>query len=233
MSSISALAGRDFLSQARNKGVSEVVQNSNASENKPSKIEHRVAQLQKETLHLAQDFLGQFAQQLFGDAAKGMQVSFDQIELNASSEASMSLSRTSDGTTSTQAANFSLSDSSSFSGRGTITTADGRQFEFELAVNYESRQELSYTQHVTRNAKPSIANDTESTPASTMHYNGTADDLLNSISAEPVRLPFKLSKPDNADQIMGDMVLKLLKLNGGDRFFDWFGNKAPAIDQTA
>lgn len=236
MSLLPALSGRDLFAQSSNY-VGELQRNNKAAEgkiDKTDKIEQRVASLQKDTLKLAQDFLGQFASQLFGDAAKGMQISFDQLELSASSEASMSLSRSSDGTSSTRSASFSLNDSSSFTGRGTIRTADGRQFEFELSVTYESRQQMSYTEQSTRNSSPNRATQpADTSTARGMDFQGTADELLDSISAIPVQLPFKLKDQNGDEQVMGDLVLKLLNLNGGDRFYDWFGNKEARIDQSA
>ncbi|WP_157671056.1 hypothetical protein [Chitinibacter sp. GC72] len=233
MSLLPALSGRDLFAQSSNH-VGELQRNNKAADSKTDKIEQRVASLQKDTLKLAQDFLGQFASQLFGDAAKGMQISFDQFELSASSEASMSLSRSSDGTSSTRSASFSLNDSSSFTGRGTISTADGRQFEFELSVTYESRQQMSYTEQTKRTSSPNTAAQPADTSAARgMNYQGTADELLDSISATPVQLPFKLKDQDGDEQVMGDLVLKLLNLSGGDRFYDWFGNKEARIDQNA
>ncbi|WP_348946028.1 hypothetical protein ABHF33_05805 [Chitinibacter sp. FCG-7] len=236
MSLLPALSTRDLFAQSSNH-IGELQRSNKAAEgkiDKTDKIEQRVALLQKDTLKLAQDFLGQFASQLFGDAAKGMQISFDQLELSASSEASMSLSRSSDGTSSTRSASFSLNDSSSFTGRGTIRTTDGRQFEFELSVTYESRQQMSYTEQSTRNSSPNRATQpADTSTARGMDFQGTADELLDSISAIPVQLPFKLKDQNGEEQVMGDLVLKLLNLSGGDRFYDWFGNKEARIDQSA
>ncbi|QLG88726.1 hypothetical protein HQ393_11050 [Chitinibacter bivalviorum] len=195
----------------------------------PRAIEKRVAQLQKDTLQMAQDFLGQFANQLFGDAAKGMQVSLDQIELSSSSEAAMCLSHSQNGVSDTRSAAFSLKDSSSFTGHGTMTTADGRQFEFELTVNYESLQEARYTQ------QSNISQSTNSNTPKNIAYNGTGDELLSNISAEPVALSFQAKQQGEQDNqsIGGNMILKLLKLAGGDRYYDWFGAQAGKVDQQA
>ncbi|WP_410499363.1 hypothetical protein [Chitinibacter sp. S2-10] len=176
-----------------------------------------LAKLQKNTQSLAQDFLQHFAGQMLGGASKGMKIEFDQVEMSASSSASMSLSQNSNGVSSTRSAEFSLQDSSSFVGRGTITTADGQKFDFELSIQYEASQTASYTQ--------STQNDLHH------QFNGIADDLRQHISAEPVKLPFKFA--DNEAEKTGTMVLKLLNLHGGDRFFDWFGSSKPQIDQQA
>lgn len=238
MSTLSALASRDLFTPSK---FSTPVERPNtpttASPNNTgaSKIEQRTAQLSKNTLAFAQNLLSDFAGQLLGDAAKGMQISFDQFELKASSEAGMNISQSSNGSSSTQAASFVLNDSSRFSGRGTITTADGRKFDFEIEVQYESQQSASYTEQ--RNTASNVSNtENQAAPTakrdlSTINYPGVANDLLQSLSAEPVKLPFSL-KDENQQSHHGDLVLKLLKLNGGDRYLDWFGGQAPKINQT-
>jgi hypothetical protein len=192
-----------------------------ADASKPSAIEKRVAQLQQNTISLAQDFMGFFTQQLFGDDAKGMKISFDQVEVSASSSASASSLISQDINSTSSAAMFSLNDSSSFVGRGTLTTADGKQFEFELTVNYRSSQQASFVHNSNNNTNPTQP-----------LFNGTADDLREHFTSEPVKLPFKLEQ-DDALQGLGDMALKLLNLNGGDRYFDWYGNNPNKIDQQA
>ncbi|MGL4996856.1 MAG: hypothetical protein ACRC6G_11865, partial [Deefgea sp.] len=42
-------------------------------------IQQRVDNLSKATTQMASDFIGQFAQQMFGDQAKGMTIEFDEM----------------------------------------------------------------------------------------------------------------------------------------------------------
>ncbi|MEW9899959.1 hypothetical protein ABWL39_15155 [Chitinivorax sp. PXF-14] len=206
-----------------------------------SPLGQRVNHLGVATLDMAQQFLGSFAQQLFGDQAKGMKVSFDSFELSASSTASAAatLSKTSQGTD--VAAAFRLEDSSSFTGHGTLTTADGQSFEFEIEVRYASVQEAAYAASQQRSlpaagnaqqaAQPQTAGNTQqaalpqtSTQDSLRsQFAGTADDLLSQLSAEPVRQPFQLDlTQDNGNplKLLGDLALKLLDLPGGPRHVD-------------
>ncbi len=237
LSTLPALSNRDWFNTNSTSASERVNKTPQGTDSPPSKIEQRVTQLGKNTLDLAQNLLGSFASQLLGDSAKGMQVSFSDIELSASSEASMSLSQRSNGTSSSQSASFSLNDRSSFIGRGTITTADGQRFEFELEVSYESQQSATYSQQTTQTSQtPTQQRDKPDMPPQTdgtkLNYQGIAADLLQSLSAEPIRLPFK-NNNDQATPREGDMVLKLLNLTGGDRYLNWFGATEPTIDQTA
>ncbi|QLI81898.1 hypothetical protein HZU75_10295 [Chitinibacter fontanus] len=237
LSTLPALSSRDWFnpsSTSPSERINKTPQNTNSQ---PSKIEQRVTQLGKNTLDLAQNLLGSFASQLLGDSAKGMQVSFSDVELSASSEANMSLSQRSSGTSSSQSASFNLNDRSSFVGKGTITTADGQRFEFELEVSYESRQSATYTQQTTQtNSIPPQQRDKPNTSPQTdgtkLNYQGIAADLLQSLSAEPIRLPFK-NNSDETTPREGDLALKLLNLAGGDRYLNWFGATEPTVDQTA
>ncbi|MBE9608517.1 hypothetical protein [Chitinilyticum piscinae] len=199
-----------------------------------SPLAQRVSQLGRNTVDLAQNLLGKFAESLFGDAAKGMKVEFDSFSLSAESTASAAAyqSRSSHGSTS--AAAFRLEDASSFSGRGKLTTADGKVFEFEIEVRYQSVQEAAFTssqQQLLKNdgaedRKPPAESGT-ATPAALndlrSQFAGIASDLLAALSAEPARQPFSMSMPqDNSEplQLLGDLALKLLDLPGGPRYVD-------------
>lgn len=200
-----------------------------------SPLGQRVNHLGVATLDMAQQFLGSFAQQLFGDQAKGMKVSFDSFELSASSTASAAatLSKTSQGTDA--AAAFRLEDSSSFTGHGTLTTADGQSFEFEIEVRYASVQEAAYAasqqrspaagnaQQAAGNTQQAALPQTSTQDSLRSQFAGTADDLLSQLSAEPVRQPFQLDlTQDNGNplKLLGDLALKLLDLPGGPRHVD-------------
>ena len=100
-------------------------------------MQKRVASLGNATVDFAQDFVNSFTQALFGDAAKGATIEFDSASLEASSSYAVGVQQTSNANGVRTLAGLSLTDSSHFLGKGTITTADGRKFEFEVEVKYD------------------------------------------------------------------------------------------------
>ncbi|AKU20404.1 hypothetical protein [Massilia sp. NR 4-1] len=154
MSSLSPIGPRQYqtLSNASPKaeakgtraqnGVAET--NSNAVvPGKGIDLDKRVDKLGNATLDMAQDFFSKFAKDIFGDALKGATVSYDSVslEVNSSFAAGIQHSEGPDGVS--DAAAFSLNENSHFIGKGTITTADGRKFDFEIEVQYEAKMEAS------------------------------------------------------------------------------------------
>lgn len=105
----------------------------------------RAGELGDTTIGVAQDFMASFAQQLFGDAAKGATISFDSASLSAESSFAGLVQHSQGARGTTDGAAFSLNESSHFIGKGKITTADGQSFEFEIEVQYESRIEAAAT----------------------------------------------------------------------------------------
>lgn len=100
-------------------------------------MQKRVASLSNATVDFAQDFVNSFTQALFGDAAKGATIEFDSASLDASSSYAVGVQQTSNANGVRTLAGLSLTDSSHFLGKGTITTADGRKFDFEVEVKYD------------------------------------------------------------------------------------------------
>ena len=99
-------------------------------------LQQRVESLGHSTVDMAQSLVGSFAQQLFGDAAKDATISFDSISLDTSASFAAGVAHTEGAGRVTDAAAFSLTESSHFIGKGTITTADGRTFDFEVEVHH-------------------------------------------------------------------------------------------------
>lgn len=110
----------------------------------------RLAQLGDKTIDVAQRFIGSFAQSLFGDAAKGATFSFDAISVSADTSLSASVEHFSSAAGTIDSASLQLNESASFVGRGTIVTAEGQSFDFEIEVRYEAS--VSATQTTTRSA---------------------------------------------------------------------------------
>ncbi len=100
-------------------------------------LQQRVESLGHSTVDLAQNLMGSFAQQLFGDAAKDATISFDSVSLDTSASFAAGVQYSEGAGRVTDAAAFSLTESSHFIGKGTITTADGRKFDFEVEVQYD------------------------------------------------------------------------------------------------
>jgi hypothetical protein len=96
----------------------------------------RLSQLGDKTVDVAQRLIGNFAQALFGDAAKGATFNFDAISVSADTSLSAAVMHASDSSGSVDAAALQLNESASFIGRGQIVTSDGQSFDFEIEVKY-------------------------------------------------------------------------------------------------
>lgn len=173
MSTISPLSSRQFQPadlplanrqadsknlRAGNSSLMEKAQNDLVSLSKNGiDLQQRVESLGNSTVDLAQNLLGSFAQQLFGDAAKGATISFDSVSLDTSSSFAAGVQQSEGAGRSTNAAAFSLTESSHFLGKGSITTADGRKFDFEVEVQYEYALEAAVSQTTSSNAQAAEA----------------------------------------------------------------------------
>lgn len=109
-------------------------------------LQKRVDSLGNATVDFAQSLLNSFADKLFGDAAKGAQISYDSVSLDTSSSAALTVQHSAGPNGSSDTAAFQLTDSSHFLGKGTITTADGRKFDFEVEVQYNAELDASASQ---------------------------------------------------------------------------------------
>jgi hypothetical protein len=109
-------------------------------------MQKRVASLGGATVDFAQDLMNSFTQALFGDAAKGATIDFDSASLETSSSYALGVQQSSGPNGTTSSAAFSLTDSSHFLGKGTITTADGRKFDFEVEVQYDYQLDAAASQ---------------------------------------------------------------------------------------
>src|SRR5471032_1453947 len=108
-------------------------------------LQNRAATLGSATVDYAQNLLSSFSQQAFGDASKGETISFDSVSLDTSSVFAESAQQSSGANGSSSAA-AGLSDSAHFIGKGTITTTDGRTFDFEVEVQYNDKLEVGASQ---------------------------------------------------------------------------------------
>lgn len=109
-------------------------------------MQKRVASIGGATVDFAEDLMNSFTQALFGDAAKGATIDFDSASLEASSSYALGVQQSSGPNGTRSLAAFSLTDSSHFIGKGTITTADGRKFDFEVEIKYEYQLDAAASQ---------------------------------------------------------------------------------------
>lgn len=181
----------------------------------------RVDTLGNATVDMAQNFLTTFAQSLFGDAAKGMTVSFDSVDMSASSSYSASVQHSEGPDGTSDAAAFRLEDSSSFTGRGVITTADGHRYNFEVEVHYQSVVEASASRTTSVANQP--AHDTgqpkqehDAAPDRNLFvdFPGKVADLFHMMEQNQLQMSFFLPANEQGDGTakQGKLMLRLLDL---------------------
>lgn len=184
-------------------------------------LAQRTDALGNATLDVAQDFVGNMARQMFGDGAS---ISFDSIDLSAASGYAAQASSSTGAGGTRNAAAFSLAENAHFIGKGTITTADGQSFDFELEVQYESKISASAA-YETGNGAQDVASDDDGDDSGlptlqlpSMNFAGSLSDLFrmlgqqlqtNIYDAGQDGLDQTQSKP--GDQV-GSLTLRLLNL---------------------
>lgn len=181
-------------------------------------LEKRLSSLGNATVDLAQSLLGSFAQNLFGDAGKGAAISFDSVSLDAQSSLGAAVQHSTGPNGSTDAAAVQLTDSTHFFGKGTITTADGRKFDFEIEVQYSDQFTAAAGQH---SANTIPAQGASGKPASTGTAGGTGQsNSANSNGLPTVQFPNVDFPGTLADlfQLIGRNLQSSLSVNpGGDQ----------------
>lgn len=103
----------------------------------------RAETLGEDTVDFAQNFVSSFTQQFFGDAGKGATISFDSASIASEAGFAAGVAHTQDAGGSTDSAALSLNESSHFIGKGTITTADGHTYQFEVEVQYSASADVA------------------------------------------------------------------------------------------
>lgn len=115
----------------------------------------RLAQLGDKTIDVAQQLIGDFAQSLFGDAAKGATFNFDSISMSADTSLSAAFQHLSNASGNVDSAALQINESASFIGHGQIVTSDGQSYEFQVEVRYQA--ELKATSTQSSSARPAPA----------------------------------------------------------------------------
>ncbi len=184
-------------------------------------LAQRADKVGSDTLDLAQQFLSNFARKLFGDAAKGAQLSFESASLSSSASESASVSQSSSPEGVTSTATLDLSQSADFIGRGQITTKDGQTFDFEIEVHYQASLSASASQTTEAEAAPA------SNPAPTLsapdnlaltgkalpaiEFPGSLDDLFKLLGRE-LQLSVSHGQDGENQGQQGNLSLRLLRL---------------------
>ncbi|OBV38683.1 hypothetical protein [Janthinobacterium psychrotolerans] len=181
-------------------------------------LAQRTDALGNATLDVAQDFLGNMARQLFGDGAS---INFDSIDLSAASGYAAQVSSSSGAGGTRNAAAFSLAENAHFIGKGTITTADGQSFDFELEVQYESKISASAAYETSNEAEVADTGEDGGLPTlqlPSMNFAGSLGDLFRMLGQQLQSSIYDASQ-DSADQAkakagdeVGSLRLRLLNL---------------------
>lgn len=193
-----------------------------------SSLLQRASDFGNATVDAAKKFVASFAQSLFGGAGKGMEVSFDSGSLSASSTFSGAVQHSESRSGISDAVALRLEDAADFVGSGTITTADGHQFRFEVEVHYASTLEMSAASSTSNHAgqaqgKPFGGNDAlphahqhgKGAPRENMtaDFPGSVSDLFKMFEQGSLQLPFsaKESGADDAASRLGSVMFRLLE----------------------
>lgn len=171
-------------------------------------LNKRVAAVGNATVDFAQSFVNSFTQALFGDDAKGATIDFDSASLDVSSGYAAGVQQTRSGNSVTNAAAFSLTDSSHFVGKGTITTADGRKFDFEVEVQYNYQLDAAASQTSSSDDSDSSGDaksvkDLPTVQLPNIDFPGTLGDLFQLIGRD---LQTALSSGDQKDNQASDGI---------------------------
>ncbi|UGQ44624.1 hypothetical protein [Massilia endophytica] len=216
MTSINSLAPRGYQNPAlgnnaaalRNPPAGELKRADQGSpvslSSKGLDLEQRVSSLGHATVDLAQNLLGSFAQKMFGNAMQGATIDYDAVSLEsaASFESGVLHSEGPDGVFDAQA--FSLSESSHFVGKGTITLADGQQYEFEVEVRYEASLKAASASSSSAGENPAMPLPAVEFPD--IDFPGSLADLFRLLE-KPVKGEVKKDEDS-----LGALSLRLLKL---------------------
>lgn len=193
-------------------------------------MQKRVASVGIATVDFAEDLMDSFTQALFGDAAKGATIDFDSASLEASSSYALGVQQSSGPNGTRSLAAFSLNDSAHFIGKGTITTADGRKFDFEVEVKYEYQLDAAASQTSGGNAPKADKLGNNASERANDRASDRAGNKLQAINLPSVQLPNIDFAGTLADlfQLIGRDLQTALSTNGDDG-----GQNGDTVDRNA
>ena len=180
-------------------------------------LSQRVDDLSRAAVSVAQQFLSHFAQQVLGGNSEGLKISFDSAVVSASSQYAGLVQHSSSASGSSDVAGFSLQDRSDFVGKGTITTADGQQYQFEVEVHFQASLQsvaasrTSNTADPASETKPQQAQNGDDRPLK-LNFPGNASELGHLFHRGPINVHFELPALDdgNGKPRHGNLLLRLL-----------------------
>jgi hypothetical protein len=200
-------------------------------------LARRANDLGNATIDMAQSLVTTFAAQLFGDAAKGMKISFDSASVSAMAGFSAALERNSSANGTSDAAALRVQEAADFIGKGQITTADGHVYNFSVEVHYQAMAEVqasSWTANQAaapqlgrahaENHRRNQMSSSEAEPAATSQsvqqlnarFPGTIKELFNLLDDGKMNLSFQLPGHGNGEGAKagryGSLTLHLLDL---------------------
>lgn len=192
-------------------------------------MQKRVASIGGATVDFAEDLMNSFTQALFGDAAKGATIDFDSASLEASSSYALGVQQSSGPNGTRSLAAFSLTDSSHFIGKGTITTADGRKFDFEVEIKYEYQLDAAASQTTGGSASKSDKLGNNAGERANERANDRAGNKPQTIDLPSVQLPNIDFAGTLADlfQLIGRDLQTALSPTGDD------GQNGDTVDRNA
>lgn len=245
MSTLSALGARALpapytAATTQNDGKTTgapATQKSNSAASSPLSLSSNALDMQKRvasvgiaTVDFAEDLMNSFTQALFGDAAKGATIDFDSASLEASSSYALGVQQSSGPNGTRSLAAFSLNDSAHFIGKGTITTADGRKFDFEVEVKYEYQLDAAASQTTGGNAPKADKLGNNASERANDRANDRAGNKPQTVDLPSVQLPNIDFAGTLADlfELIGRDLQTALSTTGDDG-----GQNGDAVDRNA
>ena len=190
-------------------------------------LQQRIESLGGDTIDLAQNFLGKFAQQLLGENAKGATIAFDSVSLEASSSMAAGTLRSEGANGIASAAAFSLNESSHFLGKGTITLADGTKYDFEVEVKYEASMSAGFASPE-RAEREKLAAQNPAMPLPAIEFPdidwpGSLGDLFKLMDKQ---VSGDVKGGENGD-VLGNLSVRLMNLVNSTRSLDTYAPASP------
>ncbi|WBS01220.1 hypothetical protein OU994_23400 [Pseudoduganella sp. SL102] len=185
-------------------------------------LQQRIDALGNNTIDLAQNLLGKFAQQLLGDSAKGATIDFDSVALDTSSTLAAGTLRSEGANGIGKASAFSLNESSHFMGKGTITLADGSKYDFEVEVQYEASMTAGFASDE-KVAGQDTAKSLPSFDFPDIDWPGGLGDLFKLMDK---RISGDVKNGENGD-VLGNLSMRLMQLVKNTQSLDTYAPPSP------
>ncbi|HEY5800047.1 MAG TPA: hypothetical protein VIT92_07490 [Burkholderiaceae bacterium] len=182
-SPLAALQQFESASRARGAREAAPVSLSRAGLDLAAGTAERANDLSRFASGTAHDAVAGFARSLLGDAAEGMRISFEASGVFAQSAYAGLTASYADGA----AQAYGISERADFTGSGTITTADGQRFTFEVEVHYAAE-----ASGATAAVRPTGA----SGQPLALQFGGSAIDLLHLLAHDSLSSLFAADDKD-------------------------------------